>query len=59
MWVLVERERRVSLLPVREISKGLQVHVGSRAAAIRAKNRVGLPVRQDRWYASIANSLDI
>ena len=59
MWVPVERERRVSLLLVRERSRGLLVHMDYRAAAIRAKDRAGLPVRQDRWYVSIASSPDI
>ena len=57
--VLVARGRRVSLLPVRERSRGLLVHVGSKAVAIRARDRARLPVRQDRWYVSIASSLDI
>ena len=59
MWMLVARERRVSLLLVREISRGLLVHVGFRSAAIRARDRAELPVKQDRWYASIASSPDI
>ena len=59
MRVPVARGRRVGLLPVRERSRGLLVHVGSRAAAIRARDRVGFPVRQDRWYVSIASSPDI
>ena len=59
MQVLVVRGRRVSLLPVRERSKGLLVHVGSRATTIWARDRAGLPVRQDRWYVSIASSPNI
>ena len=59
MRVLVARGRRVSLLPVRERSRGLLVHVGSRAAAIRSRDRSELPVRLGRWCATIANSLDI
>ena len=45
MRVLVARGRRVSLLPVRERSRGLLVHEGSRVAAVRARDRVGLQVR--------------
>ena len=59
MRVPVASERRVSLLPVRERSRGLLVHVGSRAAAIRAKDGSGLPVRLDIWCATIASSPDI
>ena len=59
MRVLVARGRRVSLLLVRERSRGLLVQVGSRAAAIQARERSGLPVRLGRWCAIIANSLDI
>ena len=59
MWVLVARGRRVGLLLVRGRSRGLQVHVGSRATAIRARDRSGLPVRLGRWCAIIANSPDI
>ena len=40
-------------------SRGLLVHVGSRAAAIRARDKSGLPVRLGRWCASIASSSDI
>ena len=39
MWVLVARGRRVSLLLVRERSRGLLVHEGSRVAVIRARDR--------------------
>ena len=35
------------------------VHVGSRAAAIRARDRSGLPVRLGRWCATITSSPDI
>ena len=59
MRVLVARGRRVSLLLVRERSRGILVHMGSKAAAIRARDRSGLPVRLGRWCATIANSLDI
>ena len=59
MWVLVSRGRRVSFLPVRERSRGLLVHVGSRSAAIRAKDRSGFLVRLGRWCATIASSPDI
>ena len=58
MRVLVARGRRVSLFPVRERSRGLLVHVGSRVSAIRAKDILGLPVRLGRWCAIIASSLD-
>ena len=59
MQVLVVKGRRVSLLPVRERSRGLLVHVGSKVTAIRARDRSGLPVRLGRWCATIANSPDI
>ena len=48
MQVLVARGRRVNLLPVWERSRGLLVHMGSRAAAIRARDRSGLSVRLGR-----------
>ena len=51
--VLVARGRRVSLLPVRERSRGLLVHVGSRAAAIRARDISGLLVRLSRCVLSL------
>ena len=57
--VLVARGRRVSLLPVRERSRGLLVHVGSRAAAIQAWDKSGLPVKLGRWCVTIASSPDI
>ena len=57
--MLVARGRRVSLLPVRERSKGLLVHEGSRATAIRAKDGSELPVRLGRWCATIASNPDI
>ena len=56
MWVLVARGRRVSLLPVQERSRWLLVHVSSKAVAIRAKDRLGLPVRLGKWCATIANN---
>ena len=59
MRVLVARGRRVSILLVREISKGLLVHVVSRAAAIRASDGLELPVRLGRWCATIASNPDI
>ena len=57
--MLVARGRRVSLLLVRERSRGILVHEDSRVAAIRARDRSGLPVRLGRWCALIASSLDI
>ena len=59
MGVLVARGRRVSLLLVRERSRGLVVHEGSRAAAIRARDRSELPVKLGRWCATIASNPDI
>ena len=59
MRVLVARGRRVSLLLVRERSRGLLVHEGSRATAIQARDRSGLLVRLGRWGATIASSPDI
>ena len=59
MRVLVARGRRVSLLLVRERRRGLLVHEGSRAAAIQARDRSGLPVRLGRWCATIASSPNI
>ena len=59
MRVLVERGRRVSLLPVQERSRGLLVHESSRTAAIRARDGSELPVRLDRWCATIASSPNI
>ena len=55
----VARGRRVSLLPVRERSPELLVHMGSKAAVIRAREGSGLPVRLGRWCATIASNLDI
>ena len=57
--VLVARVRRVSLLPDRERSRGLLVHVGSRVVAIRARDKSGLPIRLGRWCATIVSSPDI
>ena len=57
--VPMARGRRVGLLPVRERSRGLLVHVGSRVAVIRARDISGLPVRMGGWCASIASNLDI
>ena len=59
MRVLVARERRVSLLLAQERNQRLLVHEGFRAAAIRAKVRLGLPVRQDKRFVISAISLDI
>ena len=59
MQVLVARGRRVSLLLVRERSIGLLVHVGSRAAAIRARDGSEFPVRLGIWCATITSSPDI
>ena len=59
MRVLVARGRRVSILLFRERSRVLLVHVGSRATAIRARDRSELPVRLGRWCATIASSPDI
>ena len=53
------RGRRVSLLPIRERSRGLLVHMGSRVAILRARDKSKLPPRQDRWYVSIASGPDI
>ena len=58
MRVLVARGRRVSLLLVRERSRGLVVHEGSKVVAIRARDRSGLPIRLGKWCAIIASSLD-
>ena len=59
MRVLVARERRVSLLLVRERSTGLLVHEGSRVAAIRARDGSELPVKLGKWCATIASNPDI
>ena len=59
MRVLVARGRRVSLLLVRERSRGLLVHVGSRAVAIRARDISRLPVMLGRWCVTIVNSPNI
>ena len=59
MRVLVARGRRVSLLLVRERSRRLLVHEGSRAVSIRVKDGSELLVRLGRWCATIANSPDI
>ena len=58
MRVLVAKGRIISLLLVRERSRGLLIHVGSKTAAIQARDRSGLPVRLGRWGAIIASSLD-
>ena len=59
MRVLVARGRRVSLLLVRQISRGFLVHEGFRATTIRARDRLELPARLGRWCATIASSPDI
>ena len=59
MRVLVARGMRVSLLLVRERSRGLLVHMGSKVAAIRARDKSRLLVRLGRWCATITSSLDI
>ena len=59
MRVLVARGRRVILLLVRERSRGLLVHEGSRAPAIRARDRSEFPVRLGRWCVTISSSSDI
>ena len=59
MRVLVARRRRVSLLLVQERSRGILIHVGSKVTAIRARDRLGLPVKLGIWCATIASSPDI
>ena len=59
MLVFVARGSRVSLFPVWERSRGLLVHVGSKVAAIRARDGSELPVRLGRWCANTASSPDI
>ena len=59
MRVLVARGRRVGLLLAQEISQRLLVQEGFRAAAVRAKVRLGLPVRQDKRFIIFAINLDI
>ena len=59
MRVLVERGRRVSLLQVWERTQRLLVREGFRATAIKAKVRLGLPVRRDMWFVISTISLDI
>ena len=54
--VLVARGRRVILLLVQERRRRLLVHEGSKAAAIRAKDRSELSVRLGRWCVTIASS---
>ena len=53
--VLLARGRRVSLLRVRERSRGLLVHEGSKVAAIRARDGSELLVMLGRWCATIAS----
>ena len=47
MWVPVRKGRRVTLLLARERSRGLLFHedIQYKATAIKAKARVGMPVR--------------
>ena len=59
MRVLVARGRRVSLLLVRERSRGLLVHEGFRIAAIRVRDGLELLVRLGRWCATISSGPDI
>ena len=59
MQVLVARGRRVSLFLARERSQKLLVHEGFKAAAVRAKVRLGLLVRRDRLLVISAINLDI
>ena len=59
MRVLVARGRKVSLLIAQERSQRLLVHKGFRAAAIRAKVRLGLLVRRDMRFVISTISLDI
>ena len=61
MRVMVARGRRVSLLLVRERSQRLLVREGFKvaAAAIKAKVRLGLPVRRDIRFVISTISLDI
>ena len=53
------KRKRVSRLPVRERSRGLLVHVGSRTMAIQARDRSEFPVRLGRCCATIASNPDI
>ena len=57
--VLVLRGREINLLLVRERSRRLLVRKGSKAPVIRARDKLGLPVRMGRWCATIASSPDI
>ena len=59
MRVLVVRGRRVSFFPVRERSQRLLVREGFRVAAIRAKVKPGLRVRQDKRFVISTISLAI
>ena len=59
MRVSVAREGRSSRLPIRERSQGLLVHVGFRAATIRAKVKSGLSVRHDIRFVIFVINLDI
>ena len=47
-WVSAARGGRVILFLVRERSRGLLVRVGFRAAAIKAKAKMGHLVKQDK-----------
>ena len=46
MWVLVRRERRISLPQARDKSGGLLFHedIQYRTATVRSKARVGMPI---------------
>ena len=59
MQVLVARGRRVSLLLVWEKIQRLLVREGFRVVAIRAKVRLGLPIRRDKRFVIYVISLDI
>ena len=59
IWVLVLRGREINFLLVRERSRRLRVHKGSRALVIWARDELGLPNGQGRCYVSTASSPDI
>ena len=59
MRVLMARGRRVGFLLDRERSQRLLVHEGYKVATIKAKVRLGLPVRRDKRFVIYAISLDI
>ena len=57
--VLVLRGKEIGLLPVRERSRRSLVRKGYRASVIQARDELGLPDEEDRYYVSTTNSLDI